>query len=206
MQPRAWLGLALGAALAIASAARPTAAGHKPHPDLSGEWRMDPSLSQPPLDAEVPHGQARRVTIGVIPGGGYDRSGGEREAGGDTSAREPGGRYGSAVLLPQRLRIAQAGGVIRLSDSTGTDVAEIVYGEAPERDGESSPLRVRRFTGTWKGSRLDVRHREGEGIEVADSYWLRDNARTLEIETKVEYGDARPPLRFTLIYRKVGGP
>ena len=210
MQPRARWGIALGVTLAIAGAARPASAGHKPPPDLSGDWRMDLAQSQPPLDAEVPRLQARRVTIGVIPserGGQGDADGRAKgaEAAGEAGHREPGGRYGSAMLLPQRLRIAQAGGVIRLSDSTGTGVAEIVYGEASARDGESSPLRVRRFAGTWKGTRLDVRHGEGEGIEVTDSYWLRDKGRTLEIQTKVEYGDARPPLQFTLVYRKMGG-
>ncbi|HEY6865877.1 MAG TPA: hypothetical protein VI792_01395 [Candidatus Eisenbacteria bacterium] len=201
-------------ALAIAGAAGPAPAGQKPPPDLSGTWRMDLAQSQPPLDAEVSRRQARGVAIGGMPvgwgghGGGHDRGdeapdqGGE--AGGRAGSREPGGRYGHAMLLPEWFRIAQDDAVIRLSDSTGTDVAEIDYGEAPVTTGESSPVRIRHFAGTWKGSRLDVEHDEGDGVSVTDSYWLRDKGRTLEIQTRVEYGDARPPLVFTRVYRKVG--
>jgi hypothetical protein len=216
MQPRTLMAAALGATLAIAGLVQPAAARHKPPPDMSGEWRMDLAQSQPPQDAEVPHRHEHGVTIGRMPGGaggreggGYGRSGEARgeggEAGDGTSAREPGGRYGHAMLLPERLRIAQDGGAIRLSDSTGTDVAEIDFGKAPVTDTESSPVRVRRFTGNWKGSRLDVEHDEGDGVKVTDSYWLRDNGRMLEIETKVQHGEGRPPLVFTRAYRKVGG-
>jgi hypothetical protein len=224
-------GIALVVGVLIAAGVTPAYAKAKQPPELSGEWRLDADKSQmpnPPEQSQAPPtGGTRRGGGGLgrggggggggWGGGGGGRIGGGRRGGGYGGGGDAGGqrssggarrdRSGSAarpMLLPPVLRIDEAQGMVRLADTTGTEVAEILL-ESSAPPVSSSPSSVRRLTGKWKGSHLQATSDGAEGAKIIEAFSLKSKGRTLEIKTKVESSGDRPSFEFTRVYEKVAG-
>jgi hypothetical protein len=224
-------GIALVVGVLIAAGVTPAYAKAKQPPELSGEWRLDADKSQmpnPPEQSQAPPtGGTRRGGGGLgrggggggggWGGGGGGRIGGGRRGGGYGGGGDAGGqrssggarrdRSGSAarpMLLPPVLRIDEAQGMVRLADTTGTEVAEILL-ESSAPPVSSSPSSVRRLTGKWKGSHLQATSDGAEGAKIIEAFSLKSKGRTLEIKTKVEPSGDRPSFEFTRVYEKVAG-
>jgi hypothetical protein len=135
-------------------------------------------------------------------GGGAGDAGGQRGSGG--VHRDRGGPAVRQMLLPPVLRIDVAQGVVRLADTTGTEVAEILL-ESSAPPASSSPSSVRRLTGKWKGSHLQATSDEAEGAKITETFSLKSKGRTLEIKTKVEPSGDRPSFAFKRVYEKAAG-
>ena len=203
-------------ALAL-GAGRPASAHARRPPDLTGEWRLDPGRSQlpPRPDARGPH---RGGWMGRMGHGGGWGGGGARYGGGDTDGDggvsaevgARGGGHGSRDVagrpmpLPDRMHVAQSDSLIEIADSTGMAIADIATGAAPT-DGDSSPFRIERLPGEWKGSRLEVRRDLHDTVRITDTWELKDRGRTLEIGTRVAADDG-PTLDFKRVYVKVASP
>jgi hypothetical protein len=105
------------------------------------------------------------------------------------------------MLLPPVLRIDEAQGVVRLADTTGTELAEIVL-ESSGPPASPSSSGVRRLTGKWKGSQLQAVSDQAEGAKTTETFSLKNKGRTLEIKTKVEPSGDRPSFAFKRVYER----
>lgn len=177
---------AFAGALILTLAALTHAAPAKSHPDLSGEWRFDPSRSdRPDWGKGRPAGAMREGTVrrreGPPPG----------DAKGDRPRRGP--------RLPSYLRIEQSPDLVRLIDSTGTTVAEISTDNSP------SPTTGREASwepGKWRGDRLEVERETPRG-KATESFSLADGGQTLEI-TIQRSGGTMGPAKFKRVYQRLG--
>jgi hypothetical protein len=222
-------GIALVASVLIAAGAAPVYAKAK-QPDLSGEWRLDADKSQTPNPPE--RSQSPRAGGMGRGGGGFGRGGGgaggwgggrggrgrrgggyggdsgdggERGEGGEgRTRRDHGGSEWRSMLLPPIVRIDVAQGVVRLEDTTGTELAEISFETSPAL-ASSSPFSVKHLNGRWKGSRLQATSGEIEGPKITETFSLKSKGRTLEIKTKVEPQGDRPSFEFKRVYEKAMG-
>jgi hypothetical protein len=208
----------LAAALAVAPGAA-SAGKPKAPPDLSGQWRLDPSKSENPAPRGGRGGWGGRGGGGGgFPGGrgGWGgRRGGEggEGGGGEEGGRERGGEgrgqadstramMTRAIRLPDWLRIDETGDHVTFSDSTGVQLLEVVTSEAA--DSTATPSRALLLVdGTWKGDRLQVERTGPRGAKITSKYTLKDKGRTLEIETKIESNGPRPSMTFKRVYDKV---
>jgi hypothetical protein len=105
------------------------------------------------------------------------------------------------MLLPSMLRIDVAQGMVRLADTTGTELAEIVL-ESSGSPASPSSSGVRRLTGKWKGSQLQATSDQAEGAKTTETFSLKNKGRTLEIKTKVEPSSDRPSFAFKRVYER----
>lgn len=175
----------LASSLIVSMAALTHAAPAKTHPDLSGEWRFDPSRSDRSDWGRGRPAGARKADTGRRPEG--------APAGGRTEQTRRGPR------LPSYLRIEQSPDLVRLIDSTGTTVAEIstagVKASSSEKDGAWA-------AGKWKGDRLEIERETPRG-KATQSFSLTDDGRTLEV-TMQRSGGSMGPAKFKRVYQRLG--
>lgn len=208
----------LVAAMQLAGGGTPAFAGEpKRPPDLSGEWRLDPSRSDSPSTAMRGGGggrsRGRRGGGGGFPrggggfpggGGGFPGGGGGRGGWGGRSGGSEGGdssRFASRPpRLPATLRVAQSAEAVVLEDSLGTALQAILIDGAPTGPGDLAAS-VPRYTGEWKGNRLEVKHTDDRGSKITEVYTLEDKGRSLELKTKVE---GRRTFEVKRVYDRVG--
>jgi hypothetical protein len=201
--------------LVIAAGTGPLATAHAKRPDLTGAWRLDPNRSQLPPRHDVSgsrHGHLMgHMGHGGGWGGGGMRPGGSGGDGGESaevgdrrSGRGARGVAGRPMPLPDLMRVAQSDSLIEIADSTGMAIADIATGAALT-DGDSSPFRIQRQPGEWKGSRLEVNRDLNGAVKITDTWELKDKGGTLEIATRVVPEDG-PTLDFKRVYRRVAGP
>lgn len=187
-------------------------------PDLSGQWRLDRDRSDMP-DRSSAGERSRGPRVGGRGGGGFPGGpgggsagrgghgpgrggwggrGGEggRHSGGDRT----GGEGGRPTRLPDVLRIQQSAGFLRLEDSLGTAVREIVTRGGPA-DTTGLPPGVPRVVGRWKGDRLELKREDGRGGTITETYSLEDHGRSLVLKTKFE---GRRAIEFKRVYRRLG--
>jgi hypothetical protein len=207
---------ALAAALAVAPVTTATAGKAKQPPDLSGQWRLDPSRSELPRPrgdrgawrgrggAGGPRGRGGFPgDRGGLPSGRRGDWGGPR--GGDEgrgpadSARAGAAR---APRLPQWIQIKETPDHVTISDSTGMALLDVVT-RAKEGATEESSSAVLLLDGKWKGDRLEVARTGPRGGKVTEEYRLEDRGRTLVIETRIEPGGGRPAMSFKRVYSRV---
>jgi hypothetical protein len=163
-------GIALVASVLIAARATPAQARAKQSPELSGEWRLDADKSQTPNPPEPSQAPPTGGARAVRP-----------------------------MLLPSTLRIDATQGAVRLADTTGIEVAEILLGSAAPPV-NSSPPGVKHLTGKWRGSSLQATSGEPEGARVTETFSLKSKGRTLEIKPKVESSGEGPSFEFKRVY------
>jgi len=183
------IGMALVAASAIVVSAA-IAGTPKPPPDLSGNWRFDPSRSDaPPAMGGGGHhggygggGGGGGGGWGGHHGGGYHGGGGY--GGGSEGGPEGGQARSRPMRLPDLLRIEEQPEYVVLEDSTGADLMQIVIGGGKVAPNPTAT--VPRVQGEWKKDQLEAKHQDERGFKVTQTYALEDNGRTLEITTKVE--------------------
>jgi hypothetical protein len=215
-----WAPILMASALTVI--AIPAQATSKQPPVLAGAWRLDADKSEMPR----PSG---RAAGGSMRGGGFGRGGGWGGGGGGWSGggrhggwgggggggRGEGGRRPSgddargergawlrAALLPPMIRIEQAPDRVRFADTTGAEIAEIVL--TPTSDSGTSPFHVMQLDGHWKGKRLEAKTDAG-GAKVTETYALKSDGRVLEIKTRVEPPNHRPPFDFSRVYERIAG-
>jgi hypothetical protein len=212
-----WLTAAsMAAALAVLPAAHAEAGKAKQPPDLSGEWRLDPTRS------ESPHPRAGRGGWGGRGGGGFPggrrggRGGGGMGGGMEGGMRggERGGdedrgpadstRGGAARMgrLPDWIRIDATAGRVLFSDSTGAALLLVRTGSGGT-GAEAEPGARLELDGTWKGDRLEVKETGPRGGKVEQQYQLEDKGRTLVIQTKIEPSGPRPSITVKRVYNRV---
>jgi hypothetical protein len=194
--------LALAGTVMIAGAATSArASSDKKPPDLSGEWRFDPSRSDHPGRPGGEGGWSRGPRMGGRSGGGFPggRRGGWGGGGGDRPEESGGTPGGRMARLPDLVRIEEGATYVRLADSTGTAIEEIAT-LGDDADTTSLPPEVPRLIGQWKGDRLEVKHDNGRGGKITETYSLEDKGRALVLKTKVE---ARRTFEFKRVYQKV---
>ncbi len=221
------LGIALAGIVVIAGAApRADASNDKTPPDLSGQWRLDPSRSDHPGRPGGGGGWSGGPRMGGRGGGGFPGGrrggwggGGGWGRGGGGGGGEPGGEPGDSpggeggdrpegqggapggrmMRMPDLVRIEEGEAFVRLADSTGTAIEEIAT-RGEDADTTSLPPEVPRLIGQWKGDRLEVKHDNGRGGKITETYSLEDKGRTLVLKTKVE---GRRTFEFKRVYQKV---
>ena len=176
----------LASSLIFSVATLTHAAPAKSHPDLSGEWRFDPSRSdRPDWGRGRPVGEKRE---------GMSRRPDGPPSGGKTEQARRGPR------LPSYLRIEQASDVVRLIDSTGTTLTEI---STAGTKGTSSSAQDRAWAaGKWKGDRLEVERDTPRG-KATQTFSLTDDGRTLEV-TMQRSGGSMGPAKFKRVYQRLG--
>jgi hypothetical protein len=201
----AWIAWIAAVAIVGGGAAASGASQEKGPPDLSGEWRFDPTRSDRPgsQGGRAGFGGERRFPGGRSGGG---RGGwGGRAGTGDAPDREGAlARRGRGAPLPDRIRIEQKAYSVRLEDSLGVVLRSIETAEgAGAADASPESTQVE---GRWNGSRLEVRREGPRGGSMVQSYSIEDHGRSLVIRTKVERGGGGRTMEFKRVYRKVEAP
>lgn len=175
---------AFAGSLILSLAVLTHAAPAKSHPDLSGEWRLDPSRSDHP-----DWGKGR-------PAG--ERGGMPRRPEGPPGDAK-GDRPHGGPRLPSYLRIEQSPDLVRLIDSTGTTVGEISTDNSPS---PTSGTDASWEPGKWRGDRLEVERETPRG-KVTETFALAPGGQTLEI-TIQRAGGAMGPGKFKRVYQRLG--
>jgi hypothetical protein len=214
--PRSLAAASLVAALVVAPVSPASAGKAKRPPDLSGQWRLDPSRT------ELPRPRAGRGEWGGRGGGGFPggrggfpggRGGAPGGRGGDWGGRRGGdhgrgpadsARAGAARLarLPNWIRIDETLDHVTIRDSTGLALLEVVT-SAKERAEDRPSSAVLLLGGTWKGDRLEVERTGPRGGRITEKYRLEDKGRTLVIETRIEPNGRRPAMTLKRVYSRV---
>jgi hypothetical protein len=170
-------------------------------PSFAGEWRLDRSKSKLPQRPEGATRGERGMRAGGGMGPGGMGPGGGAGPGGMRPGREgrgEGGRGGPGGPMSAFIRIGQDGGLLTVSDSSGTVMKEIAYEDpAPPSTG------IRRLGGEWNGERLVALGTTPAGDELTEQYTLVDGGKTLEVRTTLAGRDGRPGREFVLVYRRV---
>lgn len=197
-----FLTASLVAALAATSPSPAAAGKAKQPPDLSGQWRLDPSRSEGPRGREGRGSwRGRRGGGGGFPGGG--RGGGWGGGRGADEARGPAdstrGSAGRMARLPDWIRVDETAGHVVFSDSTGAALLEVLTGGSADGAGHGS-VAVLQLEGKWNGDRLQVERSGPRGGKIVEKYKLEDEGRTLVIETKIESNGRRPSMSFKRVY------
>ena len=219
--------LALAGVMMVAGGVTSAQAGSpKPPPDLSGQWRLDPSRSDTP-GRPSGGGGSRGPRMGGRGGGGFPgggggipggrggggrggwgrRGGGGGEGGGEGGPGEAGGPGGGdaqrgggqRMRLPDFMRIEQSEAFVTLEDSSGTALQEITT-RGGSADTTSLPPDVPRLLGQWKKDQLEVKHEDARGGTITETYSIEDKGQSLVLKTKVE---GRRTLEFKRVYQRV---
>ncbi len=169
----------------------------KQPPDLSGEWRLDPSKSDTP-GRPSGGGLLRGPRMGGRGGGGFP--GGREDGGrGGWGRADEGSGGGQRMRVPDFMRIVESAGFVRLEDSSGTALREIAT-RGGAADTTSLPSGVPRLLGEWKGDRLEVKHENARGGTITETYALDGKGRSLVLTTKFE---GRRTFEFKRVYERV---
>lgn len=94
---------------------------------------------------------------------------------------------GGLWFLPRVFRIGTSDNGMALSDSSGTILQVIMYGNVASGDGERMPPR---FAGIWKKDRLTVVRQGKPGTKLYQTFTLDENGRKLVVRTKMKRNDA----------------
>ena len=189
---------------------------HPPHAtDLSGDWKLDQSLSDDPRALmrqqrqHSGHGMHRPGGMGGMgsmpqlvtppdastPGtqGGHRGHGGYGGGNWGSARRGPNGEF---LAQPATLSIHQSVSQLELvADGVSTD---FVYGEkvmASVKGGAAE-----RSSG-WKGQAFVVKYDVSEGPKAARSYELNDGGKQLVVTTQVQ-GEGSPSMKFRTVYAR----
>jgi hypothetical protein len=208
-----FLALALAALAGCASLS-----SHPPHAtDLSGDWKLDESLSDDPramMRQQGQHGSGhgmhhgggmgggmpQLVTPGAAttgsPGGGMH---GGHHGGGGNGGNWGGGRHGPGgefLTRPASLSIHQAATQLELvADGVSTDFA---YGEKVMASVQGGA--AERSSG-WKGQDFVVKYDVTDGPKATRSYELNDGGKQLVVTTQVA-GGRGPDVKFRTVYER----
>jgi hypothetical protein len=207
-----FLTASLAAALA-ATAPSPVAAGKANQPpDLSGQWRLDPSRSESPRGSGGRGSwRGRRGGGGGVPGGRGGFPGGRGGGGwgggrGEDEARGPADstRRTAARMtrLPDWIRVDETAGHVVFSDSTGAALLEVRTGGSADGAGHGGAAALQ-LEGKWNGDRLEVERTGPRGGKIVERYQIEDRGRTLVVETKIDSNGRRPSMSFKRVYSRV---
>jgi hypothetical protein len=199
--------------MALGVGALATSRAAKQPPDFHGRWRFDPSKSDAPNRPEGMGGP------GGARGSGGGWRGGSRGGGGMGSGGRGGmgggGRGGEGrpegsgegggmrrMRLPDFFSIQQEAQSIRIADSTGIVMEEIVTGSAAKdaKTGDAA-----REIGHWSGDRLTVERQSPRGGTISETLSLADDGRTLIIRTTMGATGDRPAREFKRVYLRQSG-
>jgi hypothetical protein len=182
---RRWLVL-----LTLTLAAAATAAAQE-HPDISGEWRLNPDLTARAraLEVERDPNLGRRLPVGASGspmgmGGGRgptDVSGGSRRSPEELAKAREGLRL--AALIPEHLKIVKDGKTFVVTDAAG--VAQRLTPDGKSAKSEIGALTIDTKT-KWEGTSLVVERKFEGGVKTNERYSLTAEPRRLTIVIKVE--------------------
>ena len=212
---RILIGLAMVAATTGSSAMAPArAADDKQPPDLTGQWRLDPSRSdtmQRPEGGGGRRGGGRGGGGGGwgggLGGGGW-RGGGRGGSGGGGGGGDEGGSSGDQAeaarrpaRLPDLMHVTQTESVVSFEDSSGAVIQEITTVDAKDDTLTHAP-NAQVLHGKWKGSHLEIERQGGRGGKATETISLEDKGEALVIDVKLS-GGSGPAREFKRVYHKV---
>jgi len=185
--------MALG--LAVLAAGCASLSSHPPHAtDLSGDWKLDPSLSDDPR--ALMRQQRQHSGHGMHTQGGGAQGGHRGHGSGGFWGGGRRGPNGDFLAQPATLSVHQSVSQLELvADGVSTD---FVYGEkvmASVKGGAAE-----RSSG-WKGQAFVVKYDVSEGPKAARSYELNDGGKQLVVTTQVQ-GEGSPSMKFRTVYER----
>jgi hypothetical protein len=215
--------------VAILGGGRPARAGDAATPpDFNGEWRLDAKHSDMP-QRPGPGGSERggemgRGGWGGGGGGGGGRGGwggggrgghegrhggGEGESGeskssdGDPSSHNDTGRSGARpVRLPELMHVTETASIVSFEDSSGAVLREIATVPA-EADTFTHAPGAEHVSGQWQDGKLVIQRTGPRESKITETISLKDDGKSLLIDTKVESGGDMPSREIKRVYNRV---
>jgi hypothetical protein len=105
------------------------------------------------------------------------------------------------MRLPELVRIEQSADRLRVRDSAGVVVGEILVGKGKQQEAATD---VARLNGAWRGGRLEVVDTSPRGGQMTQVWELADAGRTLSVKTTMQRPGGMPAREFVRVYRKEG--
>lgn len=214
---------ALIIALAAFPALRASADDASKQPDLSGQWRLDPTHSDsfhPPAHSGGGEGGSGGGGWGGHHGGGGGGGGygggggggwGGHHGGGGGGQGQSSGGSGSVsggsdrphpILLPDLFHVTQSTNDVSFEDSSGVVMQEIATVSA-EHDTLLHAPSAQVVYGQWKGSKLEVQRVSPRGAQVTQTFELENHGETLVIEIKTAPNGEMPGMSVKRVYNRV---